>query len=117
MPGYGKAGPGDGGEALDQGNVVGIFPEGSISREGVLRDAMPGTLLLAQKSGAPIVPAYIEGTYDALPRHAKFFRKATISVAFGKPVNYLDLAQRQSGKEGLETATKNLMETIVQLAR
>ena len=104
-------------ESLEQGNVIGIFPEGSISREGVLRDAMPGTLLLAQKTGAPIVPAYIEGTYDALPRHARFFHKATISVVFGKPLRYHNLAKRQPGKKGLETAKKNLMESIVKLAR
>ena len=103
-------------EALNQGTVVGIFPEGSISREGVLRDAMPGTLLLAQKTGAPIVPAYIEGTYEALPRHAKFFRKATISVSFGEPLDYHDLAEGATGKEGLQAATRNLMKHIVKLA-
>ena len=104
-------------DALKQGNVVGIFPEGSISREGVLRDAMPGTLLLAQKSGAPILPAYIEGTYDALPRHARFFRKATISVSFGARLDYhRDLAQGLTGKEGLQAATRKLMNYIVNLA-
>ena len=99
------------------GNVVGIFPEGSISREGVFRDAMPGTLLLAQKTGAPILPAYIGGTYDALPRHARFFRKAAISVSFGEPVNYEGLSEGLGGKEGLQAATGNLMKHIVALAR
>ncbi len=103
-------------EALEKGNVLGIFPEGSISREGVLRDAMPGTILLAQKASVPIVPAYIEGTYQALPRHARFFRKANISVSFGIPLAYEELSGGLPGKEGLQAATKNLMSYIERLA-
>ena len=49
-------------EALDEGEVVAIFPEGSIndgSRESV-RVFKSGAVLMAQKAGAPIVPIYID---------------------------------------------------------
>jgi 1-acyl-sn-glycerol-3-phosphate acyltransferase len=103
-------------DELERDNVVGIFPEGSISREGVLRDAMPGTLLLAQKTGVPILPAYIYGTYEALPRNARFPRKAAISVSFGQPLAYESLAEGLSGKEGLRAATGNLMKHMISLS-
>lgn len=101
---------------LSEGKVIGIFPEGGISRDGILRDGRPGTLLLAQKSGAPVIPAFISGTYQALPREAKFFRKAKIQVIFGKPVNFRELAQGLPEKEGLKRATEYLMQKIKELS-
>ena len=101
---------------LTYGNVVGIFPEGSISQEGVLRPGMPGSLLLAQKADVPILPAYIDGTFQALPRQARFFRKAKISVSFGEPVAYAVLSEGLPAKKGLQAATKNLMDRIGALA-
>lgn len=99
-------------KALEEGNGIGIFPEGGISPHGELRDARPGTLLLAEKSSASIVPAFISGTYQALPRHARFFRRATIKVFFGGHVSFLELSKGMKGKKGLKEASKNLMNVI-----
>lgn len=101
--------------ALQQGKAIGLFPEGGISRSGVLQDGQPGILLLAQRTNAPIVPAYISGTFRALPRHAIFPRPAKITVLFGTPLCFLDLAERKEGKEGLLRATSALMEEIKRL--
>ena len=98
--------------SLKEGNVIGIFPEGGVSRDGSPREGMPGTLLLAEKSDAPIVPAFISGTYRALPRHARFFRKAKIKVVFGSPVSFGALSKGLRGKESLREASENLMSTI-----
>ncbi|MBW1679559.1 MAG: 1-acyl-sn-glycerol-3-phosphate acyltransferase [Deltaproteobacteria bacterium] len=103
-------------KVLSQGKVIGIFPEGGISQSGVIRDGRPGTLLLAEKSDAPILPAFISGTYLSLPRDAKFFRKAKIKVIFGSPVIFDELSQGLKGKEGLQMATDNLMRKIKQLS-
>jgi len=99
-------------KTLRKGNGIGIFPEGGISPNGKLRSARPGTLLLAEKSTAPIVPAFISGTYQALPRHARFFRRATIRVLFGRPVSFPELSQGLKGKKGLEVASGRLMVVI-----
>ena len=99
-------------KVLKHGNGIGIFPEGGISPHGELRDARPGTLLLAEKSSAPIVPAFISGTYQALPRHARFFRRAPIKVFFGGHVSFLELSHGLKGKNGLKEASRNLMNVI-----
>src|SRR3970282_1679637 len=52
--------------ALEDGGVVGIFPEGRFSREGRLVRGQPGVAMIALRSGVPVVPAAIEGTYEAL---------------------------------------------------
>src|SRR5256712_2724473 len=51
---------------LQSGKVVGIFPEGPFSVRGRLEPGLPGVALLALRSGAPVVPAGIRGTYEAL---------------------------------------------------
>jgi 1-acyl-sn-glycerol-3-phosphate acyltransferase len=104
-------------EILKHGNVVGIFPEGGISKTGIIQDGRPGTLLLAQKSKVSILPVFISGTYLALPKHAKFFRKANIKVIFGNPITYEELSRGIKGKKGLEEATKNLIKKISDLSQ
>src|SRR2546422_1895926 len=51
---------------LQDGGVVGIFPEGPFSVRGRLEPGLPGVALLALRSGVPVVPAGIRGTYEAL---------------------------------------------------
>jgi 1-acyl-sn-glycerol-3-phosphate acyltransferase len=102
-------------KALQEGKVIGLFPEGGISRTGALQDGQPGILLLAQRSNAAILPAYIRGTFRALPRHAKFPRPGKITVTFGRPKSFRELAAGFSGREGLDRATKALMEEIKDL--
>jgi len=104
-------------EILKHGSVIGIFPEGGISKTGIIQDGRPGTLLLAQKSNVPILPAFISGTYVALPRHAKFFRKSKIKVIFGNLITYEELSNGLKGKKGLEEATKNLIKKISDLSQ
>lgn len=60
--------PGNGVEALEEaaeelkaGKVICIFPEGQISRNGQLLPFRKGIEILAQKTGAPIVPVHIDG--------------------------------------------------------
>jgi len=100
-------------EILKHGGVIGIFPEGGISKTGIIQSGRPGTLLLAQKSNVSILPAFISGTYLALPKHAKFFRKANIKVIFGNPIRYEELS---GGKKGVEEATRNLIQKLRDLS-
>jgi 1-acyl-sn-glycerol-3-phosphate acyltransferase len=70
--------------ALERGGVVGIFPEGPFSVQGRLERGMPGVALLALHSGVPVVPAGIQGTWEAL-RGRRFYvpRVTRLAVRFG----------------------------------
>lgn len=71
---------------LERGAVVGIFPEGPFSVRGELEAGLHGVALLALRSGAPVVPAAIHGTYQAL--HGRRFyipRRHPLRVRFGPP--------------------------------
>lgn len=71
-------------EILHEGRVVGIFPEGPFSVRGRLEPGLPGVALLALRSGVPVVPAGIRGTYEALAgRRGYIPRRVPLGVRFG----------------------------------
>jgi 1-acyl-sn-glycerol-3-phosphate acyltransferase len=63
---------------------VGLFPEGGVSRDGKLKEFRRGAALLAIKTGRPIVPCAILGTFEALPFAAKFPKLLPTKVNIGK---------------------------------
>jgi 1-acyl-sn-glycerol-3-phosphate acyltransferase len=70
--------------ALASGGVVGIFPEGPFSIRGRLERGLHGVALLALRSGVPVIPAGIRGTYEALTgRWGYIPRRHPVHVAFG----------------------------------
>lgn len=69
---------------LELGRCIVVFPEGTRSLDGNLKDVEGGVGFLAVKSKAWVVPIYIRGTFDALPRGGKFFKCRPVEVHFGK---------------------------------
>ena len=102
--------------ALDAGRVVGIFPEGPFSREGRLVPGQPGAALIALRAGVPIVPAAIEGTYEAL-RARRFYvpRRRPLSVRFGAPLIFDRSRHRPIARAEREEVTRRIMSEIAAL--
>ncbi len=73
---------------LNNGKLFGIFPEGQRSRDGKIGDAKDGVAILALATGCPVIPVGIDGTYEALPRTAKFIKPVKVSLSIGKPLQY-----------------------------
>jgi 1-acyl-sn-glycerol-3-phosphate acyltransferase len=70
---------------LNDGGVVGVFPQARISSE--LCDASGAVGLLALRSGAPIVPVAISGT-ETVHATCALTKRASISVHFGPPMTF-----------------------------
>jgi 1-acyl-sn-glycerol-3-phosphate acyltransferase len=102
--------------ALDRGRVVGIFPEGPFSREGRLVPGQPGVALIALRSGVPVVPAAIDGTYDAL-RGRRFYMPRThpLSVSFGAPMHFGRSRHRPVPRGERHEITRRIMGEIAGL--
>lgn len=66
-----------------------IFPEGTRSINGELQQFQPGVGLLALKLNVPIIPVYIHGTYQALPKGHWLARRSQINVICGAPIEIL----------------------------
>lgn len=72
---------------LKAGRAVLLFPEGTRSPDGRIRQFKPGLALLARKANVPVVPVVIDGAFEAWPRKALFPRPlVTIHAAFAEPI-------------------------------
>ena len=76
-------------ELLSRNRNIGLFPEGACSLDGKLREFHSGVALLAIKTGRPIIPCAVLGTFEALPRDAKWPKTRPIKVRIGKPIYLL----------------------------
>jgi 1-acyl-sn-glycerol-3-phosphate acyltransferase len=103
--------------ALDAGRVVGIFPEGPFSVRGRLEAGLHGVGVLALRSGVPVVPAAIQGTYEALVGRRFYVpRRHPISVRFGAPRTFA--RERGDARRSARAAvTDGIMAEIAQLLR
>lgn len=73
------------GNCLKGGEVVGIFPEGTRSKDGRVRAFKSGVEFLVRRSKATVLPIGIDGSFRAFPRRAWFPRPRKIVVRFGQP--------------------------------
>lgn len=100
---------------LDEGKLVLFFPEGTRTYDGGLRKPMVGAGLLAYLARAPVVPVYIAGTFDALPRGAKRPKRTKVTVSFGPPVDLTARRRMAPCKETYAAVADEIMAGIAAL--
>jgi 1-acyl-sn-glycerol-3-phosphate acyltransferase len=101
-------------QLLGEGKALLVFPEGTRSLNGRLGEGKPGVGMLAVTSGAPVVPAYVSGTLEALPKGSAWPRRSQVSVSFGPALHF----KPRSGagrKERYREAAQEMMRGIAEL--
>lgn len=93
---------------LAQGWNVVIFPEGTRSRTGRMGPFKPGVGLVASRTGRPVVPARIVGTYELLPPGRSRPRRQRVEVRFGPPLRAGDGEDPRAFTARLEAAVRAL---------
>lgn len=102
-------------QLLDEGRLVGVFPEGTRSRAGGLIAPFAGASLLAIRSQSPIIPCAIVGS-EALPLRGfapKRPGRPRVTAVYGEPFT-LDAQKDDGGKWSLAELTDAMM---IELAR
>ncbi len=103
------------GARLRDGRLVAVFPEGTRSGDGTIGEFRPGAFYLARKSGAPVVPVYLDGGHRAIPKGSVRVRPALLLVrvlpplspeesAGGSKERIADAARRRILQESARTA-------------
>jgi 1-acyl-sn-glycerol-3-phosphate acyltransferase len=102
---------------LERGGVLGIFPEGTRSRTGTMRDALPGAAMLALRAGAPILPIGIDGTDELLGHGSWIPRFGTrVTLRVGHPLTLEpDARPGRHRRETVDAATGRIMASIAAL--
>ncbi|HEX2660391.1 MAG TPA: AMP-binding protein, partial [Polyangia bacterium] len=70
-------------QVLRRGKSMVVFPEGTRSLDGKLAEFLPSLGYLALRSGVGLLPAYLGGTFESLPKGAAIPRARALQVAFG----------------------------------
>ena len=94
---------------LGQGNCVIIFPEGSRSPDGRMQAFKPGVALILKRANCTVLPAAVEGAFDAWPRARKrpYLFGRRIAVKYGTPV-----ASEELLRDGPRNAMRRLEREI-----
>jgi 1-acyl-sn-glycerol-3-phosphate acyltransferase len=72
-------------QALEEGRIVGIAPEGRESLTGALEEGLGGAAYLASKSGAPLLPIVFTGTDNtSMYSNMQRLRKTAVSMTVGE---------------------------------
>ncbi len=101
---------------LTAGNALVWFPEGWRSPTGELQHFLPGIGKIVAESGRPVVPAYIQGTFEALPRGRKWPRRHPVAVRFGAPIE-IHALEGGSPEARYARIAETLHETVAELGR
>lgn len=89
-------------DALKAGRILGIFPEGTRSKDGILKKFQPGMAMLATKSESPVLPVWIHWS-----------KKGKASVWIGTPIAS---PTGEKNKEEQEKFTEEIRAAILELA-
>ncbi len=105
-------------QALHDNRGIILFPEGTRSPDGHLQKPKAGVGLMACKTGAPVVPARIYGSFEAFGKGAKFPRFGTrVDVVFGRPITAAEYDDPSAGKERYQIASDRIFARIAALPR
>jgi 1-acyl-sn-glycerol-3-phosphate acyltransferase len=99
--------------AIKSGEIIGVFPEGTISTSFEIKGLKSGAVRLAKEAGVPVIPTIVWGGQRICTKGVKpsFKRaKVPVSVTFGEPITY-------SVETNIEVAEAHLREVMIQMLR
>ena len=101
--------------ALRDGEIVGIFPEGTISVSFEIKELKSGVVRLAQGAGVPVIPTIIWGSQRLWTKKVKRNlrqRGVPISVTFGEPIYFEKNSDVEAGEAILRSAMLKMLHDI-----
>ncbi len=100
-------------DALAEGRMVVVAPEGRQTLTGGLEEGTDGATFLALKSGAPVIPIAIYGAENTnIYGNWKLWRRPKVSVTVGKPFYIREQPDR---RESIPAGTRQIMEALARM--
>jgi 1-acyl-sn-glycerol-3-phosphate acyltransferase len=101
---------------LDEGNLVGIYPEGTRSPDGRLYRGKTGVARLVLESGARVVPCAQLNTNQIQPLGSKMLKIMRVRIRIGKPLDFSRYAGMESDRLVARSVTDEIMYEIMQMS-
>jgi 1-acyl-sn-glycerol-3-phosphate acyltransferase len=102
-------------DILESGKGIGIYPEGTRSRDGVLYRGRTGVGWLALTTGAPVIPVGLIGTESLQPAGEKGFKPHHFTMKVGAPL-YFDKTGPDHSLPARRQVTDRIMDAIAGLS-
>ena len=104
-------------QLVKEGKKMVVFPEGTRSPDGTLQPPLRGVGMLVAKTGVPVIPVRIFGSFEAYPRSAKLPRlDGKLHVVFGHPLYFSTEELEAKGKTGQMAISQRVMDAIASLS-
>jgi 1-acyl-sn-glycerol-3-phosphate acyltransferase len=101
---------------LEDGDLFGIYPEGTRSHDGRLYRGKTGVARLALETNAPVIPVAVLGTDVVAPPGKRFGTFTRPAVRFGKPLDFSRYEGMEKDRYILRAITDEIMYEIMQLS-
>lgn len=108
------------GEVLESGKTVLIFPEGTRTDDGRLADFKPAIGHLVLHHQVDVLPIWLEGAFEAMPRGSKLPRSRRLEARIGRPLPARELekaVQGLSASEAARAVTRIAREAVLALSK
>ena len=99
---------------IKAGSSIILYPEGTRTRDGEIGDFKSGIGILVKKAKVPILPVYIQGTYECLNYKRLLPRGGVIRVLFGEPIVF---DERQLEDMNHREIAERIRTTIISLIK
>lgn len=100
---------------LEKDQWVGIFPEGTRSKDGSIGEFKTGAIRLAIETGQPIVPAAVIGSRNALPKGKLVMKPVQVKVRVAEPIYYDEYDIDTVSYKKIRELTEELQKIVVSL--
>ncbi|MFD6426836.1 lysophospholipid acyltransferase family protein [Streptomyces sp. NPDC060198] len=101
---------------LAKGELLGIYPEGTRSHDGRLYKGKVGVAVMAIRSGVPVIPCAMVGTFEIQPPGQKVPSIRQVTIRFGAPLDFSRYAGLDNQKAAIRAVTDEIMYAILNLS-
>jgi 1-acyl-sn-glycerol-3-phosphate acyltransferase len=100
---------------VQQGHILGIYPEGERCWDNSLLPMRFGTMRLALALGKPVIPVGISGAYELMPRWESSLVNSTVKIRIGEPFELLHIPGPRQTKDQVFQARETVRTRITNL--
>lgn len=100
-------------EVVRAGRVLGMFPEGTRSKTGMLQRGHTGATRIALEAGVPVLPAVVLNARAPFANFPRFWRRPTVTVRFGPPFTLAGKSAHE--RKAVAEGTRRIMTAIAGL--
>jgi 1-acyl-sn-glycerol-3-phosphate acyltransferase len=98
-----------------QGGMLGMFPEGRLNMtEELLLPVRPGAVVVALRTGTPLLPCYIDGAPTRGTAMSSFFMRARVRVSFGEMI---DVSEYQEMEQSDQLVVEIMTRVVLDIAK